>query len=531
MPPWPHPSRRAVVRAAGRAGVLLALATASLAAGLAGGPARPTPPPAPGFPIPIPRTVDYRGLWGSTQAADLDHDGRAELLASIPSGVILLIDRGGTVVPGWSPSLSDLPGPIAAVGKPGVGDLDGDGMDEVVACVNAGTSPRRVFLAAWHRDGSRVLGWPVEIPTVDFRAGCSPGGTLVADLDADGRSEVAQAISPSEVWLYGGDGGPRPGWPFRPPHRESGVPPAINARLATADLNGDGQREILAVESGLGPLLHALTLQGAEAAFFPRPFVEIVDAQAPAAADLDGDGVDEVVQATLPVSNEFLAPPGAATSGAAAIPVTHLEGIVGEPPPAIPGALHSLRKDGAEAEGWPVPLSSGAMWGALLVDLEGDARPEILQGDGDTLHGFDASGKPLRGFPLTMRQIFTATTVRLDSGWVAGDLDGDRSVDFIRALGRMDGEVELRVAAIRSRNGSPVPGTPWTIRGIYPASDPVLVDLTGDGAPEVALLAAEGAGGGWRLMAWDFAAARSGRGAGVKTDRQRIGVSPGPTPR
>lgn len=531
MPPWPHPSRRAVVRAAGRSGAFLALATASLAGSLASGLARPTPPPAPGFPIPIPRTVDYRGLWGSTQAADLDHDGRAELLASIPSGVFLLIDRGG-VVTGWSPSLSDLPSPIAAVGKPGIGDLDGDGSDEVIACVNAGTSPRRVFLAAWHRDGSRVSGWPAEIPTADPRAGCSPGGTLVADLDADGKSEVAQAISPSEIWLFDGEARPHPGWPFRPPLREYGAPPAINARLATADLDGDGRPEILAVESGRGPLLHALTLQGAEAAFFPRPFDEIVDTQAPAAADLDGDGVDEVVQATLPVSNEFLAPPGAATAGAAAIPVTRLEGIAGEPPPAIPGALHSLRRDGAEAEGWPVPLSSGAMWGALLVDVEGDSRPEILQGDGDTLHGFDASGKPLKGYPLTMRRLFTASMARLDSGWVAGDLDGDRSVDFIRALGRTNGEVELRVAAIRSRSGSPVPGTPWTIPGIFPASDPVLLDLTGDGAPEVALLAADGAGGGWRLMAWDFAAARTGRGAGVKADRQRIGVTPsGPTPR
>ena len=530
MPPRPHPCRTRVLRAAGRGSALVMLATVSLAANQSNGPGRPLPPPAPGFPIPIPRTTDYRGNWGSTQAVDLDRDGRAELLASIPSGVFLLIDRGGTVVPGWSPSLLDLPAPIAAVGQPGVGDLDGDGNDEVVACVNAGGVPRRAFLVAWHRDGSRVPGWPVEVPTSDPHAGCSPGGTLVADLDADGVSEVAQVVNPSGIWLYDGAGDPLPGWPFRPPLRQWGMPPSINARLATADLDGDGRREILAVESGLGPLLHALTMSGAEASHFPRPFDEIVDAQAPVAADLDGDGIDEVVQATLPVSSEFLAPPGTAVAGAARIPVTRLEGTI-DPPPAIPGALHSLRRDGAEAEGWPVPLSSAAMWGALLLDVDGDARPEVLQGDGDTLHGFDASGRPLKGFPLTMRRLFTAATARLDSAWVAGDLDGDRSPDFLRALGRMDGDlVELRVAAIRSRGGAAVPGTPWTVPGIYPASDPVVVDLTGDGAPEVAMLAAVGAGGGWRLMAWDMAAGRNG-GGGVRTDRQRIGVTPGPTPR
>ncbi|HZN03678.1 MAG TPA: VCBS repeat-containing protein [Candidatus Polarisedimenticolia bacterium] len=511
MPPWPNPRRHAPVDLTGRLGVFIFLAAASMAASLSGGSLRQTPPAAPGFPIPIPRTTDYRGLWGSTLAVDLDRDGRSELLASVPSGVLFLIDRGGTAVPGWPRSVSDLPAPASLVGQPGVGDLDGDGTDEVVACVNAGAAPRRAFLVAWSRDGNRVTGWPVEIPTLDPYAGCSPGGTLVADLDADGRAEVAQAVSPSEIWLYDGDGRPLSGWPFRPPLREWGIAPRINARLATADLDGDGRREILAVESGLGPLLHALTLQGGEAAFFPRPLDEIVDTQAPAAGDLDADGVDEVVQATLPVSNE----------------------ASGEPAPMIPGALHSLRRDGVEAEGWPVPLSSGAMWGAMLLDLDGDGRPEVLQGDGDTLHAFDATGKTLQGFPLTMRRLFTRATVRLDSRWVAGDLDSDRSPDFLRALGRMDGDVvELRVAAIRSRTGSPVAGTPWTIEGLFPASDPVLVDLTGDGAPEVAMLAAEGGGGGWRLMAWDVAAGRNGRGAGIRTDRQRVGVSlPGPIPR
>ena len=520
MPPGPHPRHKAAVRLAG-GGFLLVLLLAGTSATPGApvrSPGRPEPPQAPGFPIPIPRTVDWRGRWGSTLAVDLDRDGRSELLASVPSGSLFLIDRGGTPVPGWPCSVHDLPWPAYPVGQPGVGDLDGDGRDEVVACINAGSQPRRVFLVAWRRDGTRVSGWPVEIPTLDARAGCSPGGTLVADLDADGRSEVAQAISPSEVWLYDGEGRALPGWPFRPPLREYGIAPAINARLATADFDGDGRREIIAVESGLRPLLHALTLPGGEAPFFPHPLPEVVDTQAPAAGDLDGDGVDELVQATLPASIDFLGPPGAALPS---------------PAPDEPGALHSLRRDGVEAEGWPVPLSSGAMWGAILLDLDGNGRPEVLQGDGDRLHAFDASGQPVPGFPLAMRQVFTSSAARVDSRWVPGDLDGDRSPDFLRALGRIDGDiVELRIAAIRRRAGSPVAGTPWTVEGLLPASDPVLVDLTGDGAPELALLVAEGMTGGWRLVAWDPAAARGNRGGVVRTDRPTVGISPSsPVPR
>lgn len=323
----------------------------------------------------------------------------------------------------------------------------------------------------------------------------------MADLDRDGRAEVAQAIAPAEIDVYDGAGRPQTGWPFHPPGRASGHAPALNARLAAADIDGDGALEVIAVESGLGPLLHALGAAGAEAAGYPRLLPEVVGDQAPAAADLDGDGMVEVVQPTLPASSDFLAPPGPAPSRLG-LPVIQVEGIA--PVTSPPGALHTLHHDGGEAIGWPVPLSEGAMWGAILADLDGDGRVEILQGDGDLLHGFDGHGQTLKGFPLTMHRLFTRATSRVDSAWVAGDLDGDGAPDFLRALGRLDPDgTALRIAAIQSRSGAPVPGTPWTVEGILPASNPTLVDLTGDGRPEVAVLAVDGITGGWRLMAWN----------------------------
>lgn len=502
---------------------IAALAATTVIPVASGASQRSVPPFAPGFPIPIPRPVEYRSRWGSTVAVDLDRDGRAELLASVPSGHLLLIDQGGARVAGWPPSLGDLPQPAWPVGQPGIGDLDGDGRDEVVACLNAGSNPRRVFLLAWHRDGSRVAGWPQEIPTIDMRPGCSPGGTLVADLDRDGRAEVAQAISPSEIDVYDGAGRALAGWPFHPPRRASGVAPAINARLAAADVDGDGALEVIAAESGLGPFLHAIGPSGGEATRYPRLLPEVVSEQAPAAADLDGDGLAEVVQATQPASPEFLHAPEPLPSRLA-LPVIQVEGTA----PAVgpPGALHTLHHDGGEASGWPVPLSEGALWGAILADLDGDGRNEILQGDGDLLHGFDAEGRALRGYPLTMRRLFTRATVRVDSAWVAGDLDGDGALDVMRALGRMDTDgTALRIAAIQGSNGAPVPGTPWTVEGILPASNPTLVDLTGDGRPEVAVLAVDGITGGWRLLAWNVAAFR-GLGAGTKPDVLR-GLTPG----
>jgi hypothetical protein len=530
-----RPSVRAAARTGGSAALaaLLSLAAlGSLGATPAKSPDRKAPPFAPGFPIPIPRPVDYRPRWGSTLAVDLDRDGRAELLASVPSGDLFLIDQGGARVAGWPPSLADLARPAWPVGRPGFGDLDGDGREEVVACVNTGLPPRRAVLVAWHRDGRRAEGWPRAMATA---GSCSPGGTLVADLDRDGRAEVAQAISPAEVWLFDGAGRAMPGFPFRPPLRANGVVPAINARLAAADLDGDGRLEIVAVESGRGPLLHGIALSGAEARSWPRLLPEVVDTQAPAAGDLDGDAMAEVVQSTLPVSPDFLRPSPGADSARFSMWVVPADpdapaGPETPPPPpgppapvtADPGVLHTLHSDGGEAAGWPVPVPSGAVSGAMLIDLDGDGRSEVLQGDGDAIQGFDAKGQALEGFPLVLRHADTGAASRIDSGWVAGDLDGDGAIDFLRALGRMDPDATtLRIAAIRQRGSAPVPGTPWSVDGLLPASDPVLLDLTGDGHPEVAILAVEGTTGTWRLIAWDVAAGRSAGRAGVRTDALR----------
>ena len=514
---------------------LFAIGLLSVAGPSAGAAAlRTLPQPAPGFPIPFPRTTDYRPRLGATVAADLDHDGRQELVASIPSGVITVIGREGTR-PGWPQTFGGYPWPAYPVGSPGIGDLDADGVDEIVACLNVGSSPRRVVLAAWHADGSAVPGWPIVLPTRANWAGCSSGGTRVADLDGDGRAEVIQAVSPSEIWAFAGDATVLPGWPFRVPPGAGGDTRSVNAAVAIDDLDGDGAREVIAADTGLGPRLFALRADGTLLPSFPRALDEVIDQQAPVTGDLDRDGLPEIVQATLPLSHDMLRPP---TTGPSRVPILRTtESILTlpsapTPDPSGSGALHLLLSDGSEAPGWPMTLGSSVEWGSIVVDVDGDGTPEVFQGDGDLLRGFDAKGVELKGFPLTLHRIARNATDRLDSQWVITDLDGDGAADFLRALGALDadGVASLEIAAITLPGGRPVRGTPFTFGGLLPASDPAVLDLTGDGRPEIAILASEGAAGAWRLMAWDVWGSRRNPAVGARRDVVRMPVAPVASP-
>ncbi|HEU4403107.1 MAG TPA: VCBS repeat-containing protein, partial [Candidatus Polarisedimenticolia bacterium] len=179
-----------------------------------------SPPSVPGFPILFHRPTDYRPREGSVVAADLDGDGRSELVVTVPSGLVIALRSDGTPLPGWPRTFDDLPQPAYPVGAPGVGDLDGHGSPEIVLCVVSDGPPRvvsdgpprRNFLYAFHADGSEADGWPVKIrPPGRGYYTCSEAGTLLADLHGDQRMEVARGMSQGDVQVFDGDGTALPG--------------------------------------------------------------------------------------------------------------------------------------------------------------------------------------------------------------------------------------------------------------------------------------------------------------------------------
>ncbi len=268
----------------------------------------------------------------------------------------------------------------------------------------------------------------------------------------------------------------------------------MNADPTVADLDGDGRPEVIFVESSLGPRLAAVSYTGRLLPGFPMWFKEIVDRQGPAVADIDGDGSLEVVQPTSAFSGDQIEP---------------LPGPV--PGPTIPAALHVVRGNGSDASGWPQPLLSGALWGSVLTDLNGDGLPEIVQQDGTDLDVFDSAGQLVAGYPVEVHRDFIRSQSLDISPWVIGDLDGDGETDLLQVrTNHYAGLAYLRVFGLRAA-GNPLRGFPFDADGLLAASNPVLTDVTGDGIKDLVILTADGGNGSWILAAWDLGSLTRGK--------------------
>jgi hypothetical protein len=397
--------------------------------------------------------------------------------------------------------VSALPRHLAGAGapSPAFGDLDGDGVDDLVVATDDGA------VHAFHADGSEVAGWPVHTGIADYwhagsrtaRAdGIAPahdaigvGAPVVADLDHDGHLEVASADGGGHVTVWDHAGHQRARMSIDPSFSTQSATDSTNrakrgilAQVAAGDLDGDGTPELVA--AAMDRHVYAWHLDGSAVAGFPVLLVdprkvESVDptthrvkfstpkveqggelAVTPAVGDLDGDGRAEIVVGAQEQYEEPVAvTPGIGLPGVSGN--TRVYAIWGD------GTDHPQATDTAPAHpdeqaylpGWPASLAmiktsvlptvgDGVNTQAAIADVNGDGHPEVIVApSAGPVAVLDARGRSVYSNPLSpsadlewLGTSFGSRATSTDLGLVAAAFGGP-------SVGQLTGDGVPEVAA------------------------------------------------------------------------------------
>ena len=393
--------------------------------------------------------------------------------------------------------------PVAAGGPvfthaPVLTDVNGDRFAETLMVSSDGR------LYAWQYDGSKLISNTEVIKTVSLQGdtvtapaavfskvqGAFFTAPAVADLDGDRNLEVITTDA-EHVYVWrpvdmdgNGQADLKPGFPIQVIQQSTTGQAERSILTAPAVFRLDSGQSGIVVGTSAGGVI-ALRHDGAlQFSITATQNLNERIITPPAAADLDGDGLDELIVTIVSTGGGRVlvtdilgrtiwtqtTPP----VGRASAPlVTDLDGdgrfdvlVAGSD-----GIITAWDATGAPLSGWPVLMETDMVAPPAAGDLNGDGLPEVVVSGVNRIAAWHGNGIPVTNFPIIIDR---ANPIGLISSAPAlGDLDGDRIPEII--VGLPNGTVTAYHHTGQIVSGFPL-GTSGSVR-----SSPALGDLTGNG--------------------------------------------------
>lgn len=275
------------------------------------------------------------------------------LLASIVMGLLFISCQSGNANNTEAQQSLFTPAPGSPISMPGgagnvvIGDMNNDRkLDVVVACVKN----RSIAVLLGKGDGQFAVSSSITVPD-------SPGEVALGDVNLDGKLDLAVATHDSYgvlLFLADGKGGFTTA-PMSPIVMRTGNHPHTHG-LALADMNRDNKLDLVTVNSTDNDV--SIAFGDGSGGFTPVPGSPFAVGPSPypfAVGDVNGDGqLDIVATATA-----------TGPSRAQQLPMSR--------------ALTLLLADGKGSfRSTRLPLRTGEPWFAVISDLNGDRKPDIV---------------------------------------------------------------------------------------------------------------------------------------------------------
>jgi hypothetical protein len=279
----------------------------------------------------------------SISFGDLDGDNKQDIIVtSYTNGLSIFKNSSTTDSIKLLPKIDLVTGSSPFFGT--IADIDNDGKPDI-ACTNSGSNSISIFR------NTSVSGTISFAPKIDFPTGNDPYGLSITDLDGDGLVEVIVANEDDfSISIFKNNSSPG-NISFGDQTNISNVFPSI---LKTADLDGDGKPDIIATRSNSASIAvlrntsSSGNLSFASLQLLPSGFGNPTYLNT---GDIDGDGKPDIA-----VNHENYST------------VSIIKNL------SQPGTISFSSNTDFNAASMPLTV--------LLTDLDNDARPDIISGSG-----------------------------------------------------------------------------------------------------------------------------------------------------